>query len=108
MTLLETWRNVAYESQTDQVSAQSFWNQYFEEEKKVYEKLLANPDEVVKGTVADLAKKYDLEVLTFVGFLDGINDSLKEQNPIEEMTEDTVVNLGYDKELLYKIDNYDK
>ena len=40
MTLLETWRNVAYESQTDQVSAQSFWNQYFEEEKKVYEKLI--------------------------------------------------------------------
>lgn len=36
------------------------------------------------------------------GFLDGINDSLKEANPIEEMTEDTVVNLGFDKELLYK------
>ena len=37
-----------------------------------------------------------------VGFLDGINDSLIEKNPIEEMTEDTVVNLGFDKELLYK------
>ena len=37
-----------------------------------------------------------------VGFLDGINDSLKEQNPIETMAEDTVVNLGFDKELLYK------
>ena len=37
-----------------------------------------------------------------VGFLDGINESLKEANPIEEMTEDTVVNLGFDKEKLYK------
>ena len=36
------------------------------------------------------------------GFLDGINDSLKEANPIEEMEEDTVVNLGFDKPLLYK------
>ena len=36
------------------------------------------------------------------GFLDGINDSLKEKNPIEEMEEDTPVNLGFDKELLYK------
>ena len=37
-----------------------------------------------------------------VGFLDGINDSLKNPNPIEEMTEDTEVNLEYDMELLYK------
>ena len=36
------------------------------------------------------------------GFLDGINDSLIEKNPIETMDEDTVVNLGFDKELLYK------
>ena len=36
------------------------------------------------------------------GFLDGINDSLKEANPIEEMEEDTKVNLGFEKELLYK------
>ena len=40
--------------------------------------------------------------MTMVGFLDGINDSLIDQNPIEEMEEDTRVNLGFDKELLYK------
>ena len=40
--------------------------------------------------------------MTMVGFLDGINDSLKVQNPIEEMDENTEVNLGFDKELLYK------
>ena len=37
-----------------------------------------------------------------VGFLDGINDSLKIQNPIEEMDENTEVNLGFDLETLYK------
>ena len=36
------------------------------------------------------------------GFLDGINDSLKKPNPIEEMTEDTEVSLDFDNELLYK------
>ena len=36
------------------------------------------------------------------GFLDGINDSLQVQIPIEEIEEDTEVNLGFDKELLYK------
>ena len=54
------------------------------------------------GTVKELAEKYGQDVLTMVGFLDGINDSLKEPNPIETMDEDTVVNLGFDKALLYK------
>ena len=36
------------------------------------------------------------------GFLDGINDSLAEPNPIEEMDEDTQVSLKFDKEKLYK------
>lgn len=36
-----------------------------------------------------------------VGFLDGINESLKVANPIEEMTEDTKVTLDIDLEKLY-------
>ena len=71
-------------------------------EKEIYEKLLTNPDEEVKGTVKELAEKYGVEVFTMTGFLDGINDSLKEPNPIETMDEDTVVSLAFDKELLYK------
>ena len=50
----------------------------------------------------ELAEKFEVEVLVMVGFLDGINESLKTPNPIEEMTEDTVVSLDYDTELLYK------
>ena len=37
-----------------------------------------------------------------VGFLDGINDSLKEKNPMDTLEKDTRVNLDYDLELLYK------
>ena len=43
-----------------------------------------------------------MEVLTMVGFLDGINDSLKVSNPIDTFEEDTEVSLEYDPELLYK------
>ena len=56
----------------------------------------------MKGTVKELAEKYNIDIMTMVGFLDGINDSLKEANPIEEMEEDTTVSLAFDKELLYK------
>ena len=102
MTLLEKWREVAYNENADQKQLQRFWTDYFAIEKGIYEQLLADPDTVVRGTVRELAEKYDTDVQTFTGFLDGINDSLKEANPIEEMDEDTEVNLGFDKELLYK------
>lgn len=102
LTLLETWRGIAYSAEKSQQESNRFWAHYFKYEQGIYEQILANPDEVVTGTVKELAEKYDVEVLIMVGFLDGINDSLKQENPIEEMTEDTVVNLGYDTELLYK------
>ncbi len=101
MTLLETWRKMAYETEMNQQQANQFWGTYFNLEKGIYEQILANPDEVVKGTVAGLAKKYDVELMIMVGFLDGINDSLKTPNPIETMSEDTEVSLEYDKEKLY-------
>lgn len=101
-TILEQWRAIAYDQQADRNKLQQFWAKYFNIEKNIYAQLLENPDEVVTGTVKELAEKYKLDVLVMVGFLDGINDSLKEENPIDTMTEDTVVNLGYDKELLYK------
>lgn len=102
MALLQDWRDMAYSQQVDRVQLEKFWTNYFLIEKGIYEKLLSNPNEVVKGTVKELAEKYDVEVMTMVGFLDGINDSLKIQNPIEEMDENTEVNLGFDLETLYK------
>ena len=102
MSLLQNWRDIAYNQEADKRQLQQFWTNYFLIEKNIYEQLLSNPDEVVKGTVKELAEKYKVDVMTMVGFLDGINDSLKAPNPIEEMEEDTVVNLGFDKALLYK------
>lgn len=102
MGLLQDWRDVAYSQETDKKQLQRFWSEYFLTEKGIYEQLLANPEEAVSGTVKELAEKYEVSVQTMVGFLDGINDSLKTPNPIEEMTEDTVVSLDFDNEKLYK------
>ncbi len=102
MALLDKWREVAYDESQGQDALQKLWAVYFQEEKDIYAQLLKNPDEVVKGTVKELAEKYGVSVMTMTGFLDGINDSLTEKNPIEEMEEDTVVSLGFDKALLYK------
>ena len=102
MALLKQWRDMAYSETANKGDLQRLWADYFQKEKEIYAQLLKTPDTVVKGTVKGLADQYEVELMTMVGFLDGINDSLKEQNPIEEMEEDTEVNLGFDKELLYK------
>ena len=101
-TILEQWRAIAYDQQADRNKLQQFWAKYFNIEKNIYAQLLENPDEVVTGTVKELAEKYNQEVLTMVGFLDGINESLKGyENPIDTMAEDTVVKIEIDPEKLY-------
>ena len=101
MSLLEQWREYAYENQESEQQAQMFWANYFNQEMEIYKQILADSETVVNGTVKELAEKFDVDLQIMVGFLDGINDSLKETNPIETMDEETVVNLGYDKEKLY-------
>ena len=101
-SLLDQWHAIAYDEKKSRDQLEKFWGTYFNIEKGIYEQLLDNPDEEVRGTVKELAEKYGQNVMTMVGFLDGINDSLKVPNPIETMTEDTMVSLAFDKELLYK------
>ena len=102
MALLQEWQAKAYSETANKGDLQRLWADYFQKEKAIYAKLLKTPDETVEGTVKELAEKYGVDIMTMTGFLDGINDSLKTANPIEEMDGDTEVSLGFDKELLYK------
>ena len=102
MALLDEWRGKAYDEKANRGDLQRLWNDYFQREKEIYEQILKNPEEVVTGTVQELADKFGVDLEIMVGFLDGINDSLKEPNPIETMEADTTVQLGYDTERLYK------
>ena len=62
MALLQEWRDYAYKFDDRTAEGQQFWLNYFNIEKGIYEQLLSNPDEVVKGTVKELAEKYDVEM----------------------------------------------
>ena len=103
MSLLSQWRDYAYGFDDRTPEGKQFWFDYFQAEKGIYEIILANPKaDPVKGTVKALAEKFEVSIQTMIGFLDGINDSLKIPNPIETMDENTKVSLCFDKELLYK------
>ncbi len=101
MTLLENWRNKAYGEGTNDKQKEELWKRYFLIEKGIYEQILAEPDKVISCTVAELADRYGTDIETITGFLDGINDSLKEANPIETMEESTPIKIEIDPEKLY-------
>ena len=101
-TLYQQWQHIAYDETADRSQLEKFWGTYFQIEKEIYEKLLSNPDEAVKGTVKELAEKFGQEVLTMIGFLDGINESLLIELDLDTVEEDTVISLAFDKEKLYK------
>ena len=102
MGLYQQWQETAFNEKADKGELKKFWDRYFALEKDVYEQLLSNPDEQVTGTVKELADRFGIHVMAMTGFLDGINDSLVTPNDLENLEEDTEVNLIYDKERLYK------
>ena len=100
MALLESWHELAYDT-TDQKAMQKVWERYFKEEKEIYKKLLSDVDKEVVGTVENLAHEYGMENVYFVGFLEGINESIEKPNPIEKLKESSKVRIKIKPEDLY-------
>ena len=103
MSLLSQWREYAYGFDDRTPEGKQFWFDYFQAEKGIYETILATPKaDPVKGTVKELAEKYNVSIQTMIGFLDGINESLLIEIDLDTVEEDTVISLAFDKERLYK------
>ena len=96
MSLYQEWVDL-YEGQTNE-TFQKFWNEYSAAETKIYTELLSSPESKYEGVVKD---KADIDIKIFMGFLDGINDSLKESLDIENIEPDTQFSLDVDYEKLY-------
>ena len=101
MSLINEWRENAYSFSENQKDGKKFWNDYFEVEQEIYKEILSNPDTVYEGSVKELSEKFEVSLAYMVGFLDGINESLKTPNPLDDLAEDTLVSLDFDKEKLF-------
>ena len=100
MGLLESWHEIAYDT-TDQKAMQKVWEKYFKEEKEIYKKILSSPDTEIVGTVENLAKDYGMDTVYFVGFLEGINESIEKPNPVEKLKENSKIKIKIKPEDLY-------
>lgn len=100
MKLYEKWEALAEQERTQQ-EYDKYWRDYFEKEMHVYEDILENKTTEIKGTVAEISKRYNLDEVTMAGFLSGINTSLESQINLEELEEDTELDIKIDYEKLY-------
>ena len=99
MTLYKQWVELM-ESQTDE-SFEEFWEEYSGAESKLYAHILENADQHFTGKVGELAAKFEVRPVIFMGFLDGINTSLVTANDLETITEETEIDLDIDMEKLF-------
>lgn len=99
MTLYEQWKELI-ENQTDQTFA-AFWEKYSSTEKRIYAGILGGREKTVTGTFRELAEKYEADPVIFMGFLDGINTSLDQEQDFKSYSEDSEIRLNIDFEKLY-------
>lgn len=100
MSLYNEWTNYV----VDYVKTNgepAFWKEYARIETAIYSKVLTNLDGVVKGKIKDLAADHGVTDVQFMGFLDGINESIEKELDLENMNEDTDIDMKINFEKLY-------
>lgn len=100
MSLYEQWQTLAY-AERDEQEYEDFWKDYLLKEQNIYESILEHKMGEVKGTLNELAKEYDVDDVTFTGFLDGINTSLKQELDLDSIDKVSNLELLVDFEKLY-------
>lgn len=100
MSLYTRWTDMVVDYVKTKGEA-AFWAEYSKLEKNIYKDLLAKHKEVKKTTIAELANEYGTTVEFIMGFVDGINDSLKQSYDLENFEEDSELVFDIDLEKLY-------
>lgn len=99
MGLYKEWTDLM-EGQTDE-TFEEFWKEYAGTEQKVYQHILATYPEHLKGKYSELVEKFEAKPVIFMGFCDGINESLVKKNDLDKITEDTELDFEIDFEKLF-------
>lgn len=100
MGLYEAWKNLS-ENHESQEAEIEFWKEYLSVERNIYNEILNNKTQVVEGTPAELAEKYSTNAEYFMGFIDGISESLQEDIDLDAIEADKAISLKIDWEKLY-------
>ena len=103
MSIYEKWQELI-NSQAEK-DFEKFWDEYSSAEVKIYSDILSNSSRPVSGTFGELASAYEVSDIMFMGFLDGVISSLKndfDQESLKSMDENSLIELTLDFEVLYR------
>ncbi|SHK24747.1 SEC-C motif-containing protein [Tepidibacter formicigenes DSM 15518] len=100
MSLFEKWQQLAENHNNEQEEVE-FWKDYLKKEASIYKEILDKKIEVIEGKISDLASSHKISEEYFMGFLDGISESLKNEIALEELESDSEIKLEIDFEKLY-------
>ena len=100
MSLYQEWLDFAQNSMRTKRENDLFWEGYFEREKELYIQLLKDHETTYFGTFDTLAEGFEWDKTEFIGFLDGINSSLRTPIVLEDVDHDTEITLDIDFEKL--------
>ncbi|MBC2580922.1 SEC-C metal-binding domain-containing protein [Clostridium sp. DJ247] len=100
MSLYKDWTDMVIDFVKTKGEA-AFWNEYGSIEKQIYTKILAEHNDSISGDIKELANKFETSTVFFMGFLDGVNDSLVESLNLENLGEDSNIDIKINFEKLY-------
>lgn len=78
MSLYQDWKGDIESHSTTPEEQNIYWQEFCEAEQGVYKKILGEQRQVVEGTFKDLAEEFEMPQPWFMGFMDGISESLNE------------------------------
>lgn len=103
MSLYEQWNNYGEDAKERSVEEyKKVVENYLARERDVYDYLLSHLEETIEGSISELGERFNMNDVEFLGFVDGINSSLKKgEYNLEELEASSVVRLEFDLENLY-------
>jgi hypothetical protein len=101
MSYYSQWQAILQDSQSN--ASQEKVREYYELETAAYDWILQNAGEPLSGSAGELADKlgFSHEMVIFLGFLDGINASLKAEIGLDQVEDSTPLTLEVDFRRLY-------
>ncbi len=90
MSLYAQWKEMI-ENQGTTGESQKLFENYLEQETQAYKEILATGTASITGKVGELAQKYNMDNVIFMGFLDGINSSFDSELDLDDITEDSEI-----------------
>ncbi|MFR1710051.1 MAG: SEC-C metal-binding domain-containing protein [Clostridium sp.] len=100
MSVYSNWTNYVVEFVKEN-GEPAFWKEYAKVEKAIYTKVLSMDNSVITGKFSELAKEFDVNEIYFMGFLDGINESIDKELDLEAIESDSEISFKIDYEKLY-------